>query len=183
MENLRQGFVTAASALLVLTAGCVGLDLVANAPPAVPPVQAVATWQPYVLFAPDPARNGATAAGLAGRLYLFGPQLDHPIAAEGRLQVRLFPDPPDPAKPDTPLEVWEIDADTLRGKLQRDAIGWGYNLLLPWGTYRPELSHIRMTVRFDPVQGVPLFAQETHLNLHGQGPPQVHTTTALKPNG
>jgi hypothetical protein len=142
-------------------------------------VQAAAVWQPYVLFAADPTHEGATTPGLAGRLYLFGSQADLPIVTPGKAQVRLYPDPPSPGAPDVPLEVWQLDPDTLKAKLQHDPIGWGYSLLLPWSTYRPELTHVRLTVRFEPAKGgAPLFAQETHLSLHGQGPPQVVSTTS-----
>jgi hypothetical protein len=171
----RQGVVAAA---LVLTAGCLTLDYKAHDVPTGTPAQAAATWQTYVLFAADPAREGASTPGLAGRLYLFGAQGDLPVAAPGKVQVRLYPDPPDGKKVETPLEVWDLDPETMRGKLQRDAIGWGYTLLLPWGTYSPDLTHVRLTVRFEPSRGgPPLYAQETHLALHGQGPPAVITTT------
>ncbi len=185
MATLPQRPMTAAGALLgLLLSGCLTLDAKVKEAPTGTPVQAAATWQTYVLFASDPVREGATTPGLAGRLYLFGPQADFPLAAPGSVEVRLYPDPPNPAAPEAPLELWRLDADTLKGKLQRDAIGWGYSLLLPWGTYRPDLTHVRLTVRFDPATGaMPLYAQETHLSLHGQGPPPVlgSTTTALLP--
>jgi hypothetical protein len=178
---------TAAGALLgLLLSGCVTLDAKVKDAPCGTPVQAVATWQTYVLFGADPTREGASTPGLAGRLYLFGPQADFPLAAPGSVEVRLYPEPPNPAAPEAPLEVWRLDPETLKGTLQRDAIGWGYSLLLPWGTYRPDLTHVRLTVRFDPAKGgTPLSAQETHLTLHGQGPPPIlgSTTTARKPAG
>jgi hypothetical protein len=167
-------------ALFVLAAGCVALDGQVRDVPTGVPVQAAATWQTYVLFASNPAREGARMPGLAGRLYLFGPQVDFPIAAPGRVEVRLYPDTASDPKgpPEAPLEVWRFDPDTLKAKLQHDAIGWGYSLLLPWSTYNPDLTHVRLTVRFDPLKGgAPLFAQETRLTLHGQGPPEVVSTS------
>jgi hypothetical protein len=171
-------------ALFVLAAGCVALDGQVRDVPTGMPVQAAATWQTYVLFASDPTREGARTPGLAGRLYLFGPQADLPIAAPGRVEVRLYLDtsPDSKASPEAPLEVWRFDPDTLKAKLQHDAIGWGYSLLLPWSTYKPDLTHVRLTVRFEPLKGgAPLFAQETRLTLHGQGPPEVVSTSTTMP--
>ncbi len=187
VASVRQRILTAVVALIAPAAGCVTLDGRVQAPPTGIPAQAVSTWQPFVIFAADPVHEGKSTPGLAGRLYLFGPQADFPLAAPGRIEVRLYPDPPKPGVPDAPLEVWQLDPETVKRKLQHDAIGWGYSLTLPWGTYRPDLTHVRLTVRFEPLGGgTPLYAQETHLTLHGQGPPEVQTTTttqAQKPKG
>jgi hypothetical protein len=179
----RQRIAIAVAPWLVLAAGCVTLDVTkARDIPCGVPVQAAVTWQTYVLFAADPTHEGASTPGLAGRLFLFGPQADMPLVAAGNVQVRLYNDEPGAAKTEAPLEIWNLDPDTLKGKLQRDAIGWGYSLLLPWGTYRPDLTHIRLTVRFEPTHGGPaLYAQETRLALHGQGPPAVIATTTAAP--
>jgi len=181
--SCRQRMAIAAAPWIAFAVGCVSLDVtkVRDIPTGVP-VQAAATWQTYVLFAADPTHEGASTPGLAGRLFLFGQQADMPIIASGKAQVRLYSDEPGAATSDAPLEIWNLDPDTLKGKLQRDAIGWGFSLLLPWGTYRPELTHVRLTVRFEPTHGGPaLYAQETHLALHGQGPPAVIATTSTTP--
>jgi hypothetical protein len=179
MATDSRRWIAAIGPLFLLAGGCVTLDSKARDLPTGTPIQAAAMWQTFVLFSPDPAREGAMTPGLAGRLYLYGSQSDVPIVAPGKVQVRLYPDLPDGKKVDTPLEVWELDPDTLKGKLQHDIVGWGYSLLLPWGTYRPDLTHVRMTVRFEPAKGgPPLFAQETRLSLHGEGPPPIVSTTS-----
>jgi hypothetical protein len=176
---LRPSLATVAGSVFLLTAGCLTLDGKTKDLPTGLPVQAATTWQTYVLFAADPTREGALTPGLAGRLYLFGAQADMPLVAPGRVEVRLYPDTPNSNGKETPLEVWRLDPDTLKGKLQHDAIGWGYSLLLPWGTYQPDLTHVRLTVRFEPTkEGAPLFARETHLTLHGQGPPEISSSSA-----
>jgi hypothetical protein len=164
-------------------AGCLAFDTSTKAIPTGIPLQAAVTWQTYVVFGADPARQGAKVPGLAGRLYLFGSEMDSPIFVPGKAEVRLFVDQPDSGPTEIPLEVWQLDPETLRSKLQHDAIGWGYSLILPWTKYRPDLTHVRLTVRFEPTRGgAPLYAQETRLALHGEGPPQVvsTTTTAAK---
>jgi hypothetical protein len=181
----RRRIVATAGPLLVLMAGCLTLDDKLRDVPTGTPVQIGATWQPFVVFGTDPTREGASTPGLAGRLYVCS-QTGLPIGAPGNVEVRLYPDPPNPGAPDTPLEIWKIDSATLRSKLQRDMAGWGYSLQLPWGTYKPELTHVRMTVRFDPCNGsLPLFTQNPHLTLHGDGPPQVISTTStpVQPKG
>ena len=141
-------------------AGCLTLDGRMKDLPTGVPVQAAATWQTYVLFASDPTREGARTPGLAGRLYLVGAQADVPIFAPGKVEVRLYADNPGSRTRRTPKATdnarWKcgnIDPETLKGKLQHDAIGWGYSLLLPWGTYQPDLTHVRLTVRFEPTKG------------------------------
>jgi hypothetical protein len=176
LTNGRQ-WIVAATPLLLIATGCVGLDCKTKDLPIGVPMQAAAYWKTYVLFGADPAHDGAKCPALAGRVVLYS-QAGTPVVAPGKMQVRLFSDMPGEKKSDTPLEVWELDADTLKGKLQRDVVGWGYSLILPWGTYNPELTHVRLTVRFEPATGgMPLFAQESRLTLHGDGPPKVMSSS------
>src|SRR5208337_2466794 len=97
--------------------------------------------------------------GLAGRLYLFGPNIDYPLAGDGRLTVDLFNDEPEAGKEPKLLEQWRIDKDTLKRLLKKDTIGWGYTLFLPWGTYKPEITHVHLRLRYDPAHGTPIFHQ------------------------
>jgi hypothetical protein len=180
VAKYRQWLASAAGLVLALSSGCLTLDggKVREAPTGTA-VSAATTWQNYVVFGPDAARDGKTIAGLVGRLYLFS-QSDVPITETGKLEVRLYPDLPNRPPTDVPLNVWRFDPEILKGRLQRDAIGWGYSLVLPWDNYRPDLTHVRLTVRFDPARGgMPLYAPETRLTLHGEGPPQVSATTKL----
>jgi hypothetical protein len=125
--------------------------------------QIVATWNKEVVFPPDPVNGGRPSPGLAGRLYLFGRQIDFPLAGDGSLTVDLncLEDPAD--RP--PRERWQFDRDNLTKLLRKDVIGWGYTLFLPWGTYQTNVSQVRIKVRYDPPQGAPLFT-ECHLTLN-----------------
>ena len=76
---------------LILTAGCTTLDpFVASGdgPPGGAVYQVVATWRNEVIFAPDPTHAGAPTPGLAGRMYLFGPQIDFPVQGDGGVVAR-----------------------------------------------------------------------------------------------
>lgn len=177
----RQGWVLAAAGpVLVLMAGCVTMDnKVPEAPPGTP-VQAWTRWQNYVITGSDPYHGGAPVPGLAGRLYLSDVKTAVPLIMTGKVEVRLYPDPPDPKEPDRPLQVWQLDAETLKGKLQRDVVGWGYSLLLPWVDYSPEVTRVRLTIRFDPAKGgTSVFAPEERLTLQSQGPPQITASTRM----
>jgi hypothetical protein len=129
--------------------------------------QVVATWTNQVAWTPDPTRGGKPAPGFAGRLYLFGPEIDFPLVADGSVVVDLYdagavgPDG-QPAM----LEQWNLDKENLRRLLKRDAIGWGYTLFLPWGTYRPDITRVELKLRFVPEKGpLPLYAASSPLTL------------------
>lgn len=157
-----------------LLSGCVGLEHFLDKPEKPPTgkvCQVVATWNRHVAFAPDPANGGVLTPGIVGRLYLFGPQIDFPLAAEGCLTVDLFDDRPRAeGAPPVLLEEWRLDKDTLANLLRKDTIGWGYTLFLPWGTYKPDLTRVRLKLRYDPVGGTPLYTESGPLTL-------------MKPNG
>jgi hypothetical protein len=177
--------------------GCVGPDVAAkkaSEPPKGIPCQVVATWNEQVNYTADPTHNGAMTPGLTGRLYLFGPAVDFPMAAEGTLVVELYDETPPtlvpaggpPPRPRVgadgqplPLEVWQFDKDTLKRLLQRDMVGWGYTLFLPWGTFRPDVNQVRLKVRYQPVDRTPLFVESTKGLVNGS--PPVVTTSQFTP--
>src|SRR5439155_23576984 len=91
--------------------GCVGtgsfLNLGGEAPNSVP-CQVVATWNPGVVYTPDPAHDGAETPGLVGRIYIFGPEISCPLASDGTMVVDLYDDTTGPAAKDArPLEEWQ----------------------------------------------------------------------------
>jgi hypothetical protein len=138
-----------------------------NLPPEASVSQLVMLWHNQVVFAPDPARGGIMAPGLAGRLYLYSKDSPYPLSGDGSLIVDLYDlAKKTPEGQPTMLEQWRIDKDALRRQLSHDTIGWGYTLLLPWGTYRPDLAHIGLRVRYDPAKGLPIFADPATLTFH-----------------
>jgi hypothetical protein len=159
-------------ALLGTGLGCIGTGpFVVHTDPegGMPACQMVATWYPEVVTTPDPAHGGAPVHGLAGRVYLFGPEIGAPVAGNGALIVDLFDDSPaaQAKKSGTvlPLEEWRLDRDTLNRLKKPDAVGWGYTLFLPWATYRPELSHVHLRLRYEPATGTPLFNESATIVL------------------
>jgi hypothetical protein len=168
-----------ALALLAGT-GCVGLspftasncDPCKDAPTGTP-CQVTTTWHREVDFVPDPTHDGQLTPGIAGRLYLFGPEIGFPLLAEGTAVVELFDETPRPTGPNpVALEQWRVDPVTLKRLCKKDTIGWGYTLFLPWGTYRPDIGVVKLKVRFEPAKGgAPLYAPESPLTLdHSNNP-------------
>jgi hypothetical protein len=170
---------------LPLAGGCVtlfGKELGPNDPP--PPgqvFQTLALWQPEVRFAADPTRNGAMIPGLAGRVYLFGPDIAFPLTGDGGMIIDLYDE--SSGQP-VQLEQWRFDPETLHRLLRRDIVGWGYTLFLPWSTYKPEISKVHMKLRYDPAHGSPLFAESSPMTLNRPGstmPTVTQTSPAVPP--
>lgn len=130
------------------------------------PCRVVAAWNPAVVSVPDPVHDGRPNPGLAGRIYLFGPEIGCPMLGNGSLDAALFEDGPcGPDKSTTPLEEWHFDAATLKRLEHHDPVGWGYTVFLPWGSYKPEINHIHLRVRYNPPQGFPIYAASAPMTL------------------
>jgi hypothetical protein len=155
---------------VLLAGGCAPLDSFVgsgDAPPLAPVHQVVATWHNEVVFAPDPVHGGVQSPGLAGRLYLFGPEIKEPLGGDGSVVVDLFDDSgPKPVM----LEEFRLDPDSLRKLQRKDMIGWGYTLFLPWGTYKPEIKQIHMRLCYQPAKGAPLYSESSRMALGGSTP-------------
>src|SRR5437879_6328693 len=107
--------------------------------------QVVATWQNHVVTTTDTQHNGAPLKGIAGRVYLFGSEINYPMLGEGSVVVDLYDEtqPHQAGAPVMPLEEWRIDKDTLKRLHKKDVIGECYTIFLPWATYKPEIARIQ----------------------------------------
>lgn len=163
--------VTVASlVLLLVAAGCETTgDLLpgGDVPPTGKVAQVSVAWHNQVVFAPDPVHDGQMTPGLAGRLYLFKPNMGYPLAGDGQVVVDLLdPSQKGPDGGPVRLESWILKDYTLKTSLRKDTIGWGYDLLLPWGTYRPDLTQVVLKARYDPPQGVPIYSQPSAVSFN-----------------
>ena len=158
------GALSMLASLVCLCAGCATTtgDLLpgGNAPTTGMVAQVSTLWHNQVIFAPDPMHNGEMTPGIAGRVYLFGPNIREPLVGTGDLVVELF----DPSRkgPDggpIRLNVWTIDKQTLATRLQHDMIGWGYTLLLPWLEYRAELTDVVIKVHYQEPKSMPIYSE------------------------
>lgn len=136
------------------------------------PVAEVATaWRNKVEYLPNPAANGAMQPGLAGQLFLYTAEAK-PALANGNLIVDLIDETPRPlgVPPLTP-ERWEFKKDVLKNlRILDERFGECYVIFLPWPTYRPDVTHVRLRVRYEPEGGgFPIYAPETLLILGAAG--------------
>jgi len=125
-------------------------------------------WQPNVVFAADPTRNGAPNAGMACRMWLFDENVGHPLLFEGKLCVDLYDVSPGPTGETLvrQLEQWQLPADVLRKLAKPDILGDGYTLFFPWATYRPDITRVQMKLRFDPTDGsAPIYSEPSMVTL------------------
>src|SRR5262249_51219848 len=97
--------------------------------PTVQPCRVVAAGNPAVVLTPDPAHDGTPNPGLAGRIYLFGPEIGCPVLGNGSLHVALLDDMQCACSKDSaPLEEWHFDPETLKRLRRHDPVGWGYTV-------------------------------------------------------
>jgi hypothetical protein len=135
------------------------------------PVELVLTWRNKIDYLPDPTRNGAMGAGIAGQMFLFDAKM-LPALADGKLTVALYDESPrgpgqQPAEP----QVWEFTKEVLK-KLRSVDERWGigYTLFLPWRDYRADVTRVRIAARFEPEEGHKLFAPETRITFDMSAP-------------
>jgi len=166
------------AAVAVLSVGCMGLrrDKRAEGAPAKaakagpPAVQSLATWHKHVKLGTNPASN-QPIAGLSGRFYLFDATGGHPIIGDGKISVELFDDTRrDATSGSKMIEKWNIDAETFKQLAQRDALGNGYTLTLPWSTYKPEVAQVHLVVTYEPTTGTPLTTASQTITLEHDSP-------------
>jgi hypothetical protein len=177
-------------ALLCPVGGCVTTDACRtmcfwkDTPPHGDVAQVVVIWADGVVVHPDPTRGGAATPGLAGRVYLFGPNLGEPLAAEGMLTISLFDDQQPQGDQTLPREVWNIDQANLDLILKKDALGWGYNLWLPWSNYRQDIHKVTMTVTYKPAKGREVYSGPMTLTVRDGSsaklPPRLQQQVMLK---
>jgi hypothetical protein len=173
------------AACLLPAAGCVTMDassLHLDSPAKDVVCQMAVAWNNEIAYMPDPAHNGARRPGLAGRLYLFGQDGKHAVAGEGSLVVDLYDDAPagvghEPRQ----MEEWRLDNGTLKQMLSQDMIGLGYNLFLPWSTYRPEITRVHLALRYQPTnpKAAPVYHQGDTMAVCNQAA-DVNKFTTLK---
>lgn len=174
--------------LLTLT-GCVSTlswdDLFKDHPPTGKISTMAAKWESRVFSAPDIARQGQPGPCLAGRLYLFGPEIGTPLAGNGHVKVDMLVEgivneqgqpviAPGCGKKIL-WETWNFSEDVLKIGLRKDIIGWGYTILLPWGNYHPAINNVELVVTYTPQEGIPMY-RRTLLRLEREIRPYSHTT-------
>jgi hypothetical protein len=128
-------------------------------PSGTPVAEVTALWQNRMASLPDPSRNGAPGAGLAGELFLIGAGPKMPFAeADGKVTFTVY-DESKGIEASTPLGSWTFEKEVLSQLVTVDErLGKCYAVFLPWPDYKPTTTRIRLTTRYEPEDGHPLFA-------------------------
>jgi hypothetical protein len=135
------------------------------------PCQVHSRWQHQIQFPSDQSglRDGDPVPTIAGRVYLFPTELATPVLSEGTMIVYLYNDMPDAREKDVVLEQWVFSTKLMKELQRHDPIGWGYTVPLPWYTYKPEITRVRLKVRFDRVgAATPLYSDMVSLTFETQ---------------
>lgn len=135
-------------------------------------VEMSAAWQNRVAYLPDPTREGAMGAGLVGQLFLFSSNMQVAVP-EGPLTVELFDESPKAGRPPEAVKLgrWTIDKETLKKfRIQDERWGPCYALFLPWPDYRADIARIRLTVKYEPEGGFPIYATPATITLDTSAP-------------
>jgi hypothetical protein len=154
--------------------------------PTGPVCRVVARWETRLVETPDVVNGGVPLRGLAGRVYLLGPDLPSgevspSVSGDGEVIVDLYDDRPRAVGGEpVALERWQFPPDVLTKLLRKDIFGWGYTLFLPWGkTYRPDITQVHLRVRYVPPGAAPLYFVSSTINLT---PPEAVLAQASGPN-
>jgi hypothetical protein len=132
----------------------------------------VVAWRNRIDYLPDPTQGGKGRPGLAGQLFLFGTKMQS-VDPEGTLTVELFDETTKASSEGAP-EHWELPKEILKAQRAFDErFGRCYALFLPWPTYRPDVSRIRITAHFD-TEGRTLYAPETKITLNDSVPTSLN---------
>jgi hypothetical protein len=132
----------------------------------VPATEMVIAWRNWIDYLPDPTQSGRKGPGLAGQMFLFGPKAV-PVLADGTLTIDLFDETPRPqGQPGNIPERWTFDKEALKALQSTDErFGKCYVLFLPWPSYRPDVTRVRIATRYDMDNKRTLFAEESKLNI------------------
>jgi hypothetical protein len=144
-------------------------------PPTGEVCQVMALWADGLIVQPDPTTNGTPTPGLAARICLLGHDLSKPLAGDGALTAYLYDARAPLSDKAIPREIWNIDSANLQQVLGKDALGWGYDLWLPWRTYRPEITQVRLVVKFQARNGKVTWSSSTDYAVRRLG---VNSVTA-----
>ncbi len=129
-------------------------------------------WQPRIAYLPDPARSGRMSPGVAGQMFLFGGPKSEFVLADGTLTVDLVDETPRPAgQPAATPERWQFDKNTLRNlQMNNETFGKSYVLFLPWPAYKPDVTKVRISARYDPESGHTLFSTPSSVSIDSTTP-------------
>lgn len=175
-STMRTAAKLAPALIVALAAGCVSLPWKTASGVVVDGsgvAQAHAVWDNRVHIAADSVNNGVPQPGIAGRVFLFGPEFGAPLkGARGKVTVDMFD-----ATNQTPgeqlpwMERWNFDPQTLQRLQQKDMIGWGSTLFLMSKSLKdkPDVTQVQLKLCFVPENAAPIYAPPAMVSLREGG--------------
>lgn len=151
-------------------------------------------WGRRVEYLPDPTQDGAMGPGLVGQLFLygndnplFGTPKPTPATADGKLTVVLYREVTEVGRPakSVYLGQWTFEKDALKSLKCHDE-RWGphYQVFLPWPSYTPDVTRIKLTAKFEPETGHALYATAAIITIDTSVPgANTHSSSASLPPG
>jgi len=166
----RRALLVGAALTALAPSGCFGKYFSKKETPPVPAAGVPApsqdrlecVWDSNIRFGEDSKHGGAPMPALRGRAFLFGPDLNKPFIGDGSLIVDLYDCTPHRGSDAEPkmLEELRVDPGTLKNTFaQKDVVGEGYTIIFPWYTYRPDISHVNIIMRYTFADGKALMHQ------------------------
>lgn len=177
------GLLLAVSGMALCLSGCVATDFFTHKSqkdgPAQSPVSEVSMVWKGLAVTQDSVNGGRPLPGLAGRMYLIGPEMGAPKLCDGTVVVEMSA--PDEKGEMKVMERWQIDPVTLKRLARKDVIGNGYTLFLPWSSYSPTLTQAQMRVTFIPTGVSPIYGPPAMVNIRPQAPIPIQEYVGPRP--
>jgi hypothetical protein len=130
-------------------------------PPSAKGPKLTGAWDSKVMRGKDP-ESGAIQIGLSGRFLVTGVEGSEQQPLTGDVTVDVYDlKPSDTSIEPKLLEEWLIESENLPafGKQEKD--GFVLNLKLPWSSYRPDLTSVKLAIKFKLAHGPELTHEET----------------------
>jgi hypothetical protein len=103
---------------------------------------------------------------VAGRARFFTAENESSKEATGTVTIELYDcTPQSSATEPLLLEDWSIEGDSLKHFLAENTASPEYSFMLPWGTYKADITQVRMVVKYEPKAGKMLSTKSDVLTL------------------
>lgn len=146
---------------------CLGKHFVTKteSPPPPPKGRVVAIWKKEVSYAGDPNRGGALYPGLNARVYVFGPDLTTPYHGDGYLRISIYDASGGMQAEPKLTDIVDFPKDALARTAETDFLGKCHTIFCPWFNYRPDISHVYITLEYVLPTGEKLEHQSGNLSV------------------
>jgi hypothetical protein len=119
------------------------------------------SWDNKLMRGMDPVTKDVQI-GLSGRFVVSGLGGTEQEPLQGEVSVDVYDlKPADGATEARLLEEWLIQPEHLAAFGKQDKEGFVLTLNLPWSSYRPDITTIKLAVKFKPAQGAELKQEDT----------------------